>query len=225
MQKNIASSNYLGIAKTITIIILAGLFLLLGASAYFIYGENKISNLTPTPTQQLNISPSIQQSALLTYSNPRQNLEFKYPRDWVVRITAEEDNYISGIISSPNNVSVAFLVGPPGVGGRCDVNPNTDQGHELINSFNTDLTLHYYGDKSTDTISYAYVIKSRTQCPNIAFFSIPDTFTAPNGTAVQKLASIKIAHSTSSIPSSEFKSKELETAKEIISSFNVISSQ
>lgn len=222
-KKNIYT---VGFAKTVTILILALLFLILGASAYFLFKNNQThSPQSPKPTGYTETKPTETSENQLIYSNTKQNFKFTYPSDWVVRITAEEENYITGVVSSPSNLSVAFLIGPPGVGGRCEVNPNADQGHEQIKVFNSDLYLHYYGDKKNNSISYAYIIKDNTQCPNIAFFTIPDTFKTPDGMTLEKLASFKVTHATSSVKASDFKSSEFQTAKEIIKSFSLLSSQ
>ncbi len=222
-KKNIYT---VGFAKTVTLLILALLFLVLGASAYFLSKNNQTNSpQSPTPIRTIQNTSHETSSDHLIYSNTKQNFKFTYPSDWVVRITAEEENYITGVVSSPSNLSVAFLVGPPGVGGRCEVNPNADQGHEQIKVFNSDLYLHYYGDKKNNTISYAYIIKDNFQCPNIAFFTIPDTFQTPDGMSLEKLASFKVTHATSNLKVSDFKSSEFQVAKEIIKSFSLLSSQ
>jgi hypothetical protein len=221
------TSKTVRVAQKITLLLLSSLILVLGLGVYlYYYSDSPQKTFATRPESSPTIPHTINTIASTTsaFINHDHNLTFQHPSDWNVTITKEQENFIAGTITSPNNLIISFINGPSDQKDTCKVNSSTDMGNEPITVFGKTLNLHYYGDKEKDVIANAFVVEGDIACPSFAFFEIPEIITRPNGESLQKAGSIKIAYKNSpELPHSTFMSEELLTAKEIISSFALLS--
>ena len=195
-----------------------------------------ILTLSPTPTPiQTDSSTTDLKNGNTLYENKTFNFSFEYPSSWKLveqpQLNSAEDFHV--YVTSPNGMSFNFATSIFGVGGLCDMDPNHDLGHEPINFMGSNLNLFYYGDKSANTVSSAYIIPDDQQCVNIAFFDIKSVGGLDSSNQRSGLESITIAYinppvaaynwNSKLVNASTFKSSEdLKTIKQIISTFKAI---
>lgn len=161
-----------------------------------------------------------------TFSNSRYNFSFNYPANWTVTTEEQQQELLKVLVKGPNQITLSFMSGPPGVGGMCVDDPNINLGYESINIFNKPLNLFYNGDRSKNIITFAYVIEGNTTCPNIAFFDIPALKGVDASWVKTRLGSVHIYYGEEKNniekKESDFKSAELETVKKILSTFKFL---
>lgn len=172
-----------------------------------------VSRITPVPSTISNETVNWK-----IYTDAKNKLSFKYPTGWQVTGNSQADGTFSLLIKSPTQLIIKYSANISGVGGSCGSDINIDIGSDSIGIFQIPLNLFYFGDKEKHTIKQAYVIRESTPCPNLPFFAVP---------RLHGLNSITIYYGTihngeaTEISDKMFKSTELETAKIILSTFQV----